>query len=817
MRFIKIQALRGPNLWADYPVMEAWLDLEGLQDSSSDSLPGFNDRLKNWLPSLVEHRCSEGARGGFFQRLDRGTYQGHILEHVALELQSLAGTPAGYGRTRHTHKEGVYRVVIEYELEELARASLEAALELCLAAVHDRPFNVEENLARLREVARRSAPPRDAALVQKSARWRGLPCRLLEGGVLLLGHGVKQRRMLGSLTDSDGALADMISRDNELTLRLLRGAGIPVPESRLVSTAEEAWTAAQELSLPVLLRPHRRRRKGARGKLTTREEVYSAFERAYEFSYRANVERFIDGASWRIVVVGGKVEAAVRRDYDAREVHDTTDQIHPETAQLAVEAAAVVGLRVAGVDVVAADLRQPLGPQGGAITGVAAGPGLKMHRHPTTGEPRRVARAVLDHLFGDTNGRIPVAAVTGVNGKSTTTRLLAHILGHVHDCVGMTCTDGIWVKGRKVGSGDCSGPASAQVVLQHPQVEAAVLETARGGILRAGLGFDRCDVAVVTNIGQGDHLGLNNIETVEDLARVKRCIVEVVLPEGAAVLNAADPLVVEMASWCPGSAVFFARDAQLPVMAAHRAAGGRTAFARDGRLILAEGDQEIPVAMFSDIPLTCGGRVHFQVENVLAAAAAAWSLGVPCQTIRLSLESFRANMCDAPGRFNLLEVNGATVILDYGHNVSALQALIPVIEGLPHRRRLAVYSAAGDRRDSDMIEQGRILGEHFDQVILYEDHYLRGRQSGEIIGLFRQGLVQGSRTSAIDGIQGGVAAVEMALSLAGPGDLLLIQADVIEETVNFVRDYLSSHVQGHEIDFDQAVRLGQAKLAKVKG
>lgn len=817
MRFIKMQALRGPNLWANYPVVEAWLDLEDLKDSSSEELPGFNDRLKSWLPSLIEHRCSEGVRGGLFQRLDRGTYQGHILEHVALELQSLAGTPVGYGRTRHTYTEGVYRVVIEYQVEELAYASLGAALELCLAAVHDRPFDIQQKIAQLREVSCRFAPPRNAALVQKEARKRGLPCRLMEGGFLLLGHGVKQRRMLGSLTDTDGALADMISRDNELTLRLLRGAGIPVPESRLVTTAEEAWTAAQSLGLPVLLRPQRRRRKGASGSLSTREEVYSAFERASGFSYRASVERFTPGATWRLLVVGEEVQAAVRRDFDSGQVHDATDEIHPETARLAVEAAGVVGLRVAGVDVVAGDLRQPLESQGGAITGVASGPGLRLHTEPTTGQPRRVARAVLDHLFGPSTGRIPIAAVTGVNGKSTTTRLLAHILGHVHDCVGMTCTDGIYVKGRKIDSGDCSGPVSAQTVLQHPQVDAAVLETARGGILRAGLGFDQCDVAVVTNIGQGDHLGLCEIETAEELARVKRCIVEVVLPQGAAILNAADPLVAEMASYCPGSVVFFARDPHLPVMADHRAAGGRTAYVRDGRLVLAEGDQEIPVAMFQDIPLTCGGRIPFQVENVLAAAAAAWSLGVPCQTIRMSLESFRANMSDAPGRFNLLEVNGATVILDYGHNVSALHALVTVLDSLPHRRRLAVYSAAGDRRDGDMIEQGQILGNHFDQVILYEDHYLRGRKPGEITGLFRQGLVNGSRTSTIDGIQGGVAAVEFAFTLAKPGDLLLIQADVIEETVNFVRDYLSSQVPGREIDFDEAVQLGQAKLAKVKG
>jgi cyanophycin synthetase len=626
MEFRKVRVLRGPNIWANYPILEAWVDLGSLKDAASNELPGFNERLKAWLPSLIEHRCSVGTHGGFFERLRRGTYPAHVLEHVALELQSLAGTEVGFGRTRETSEEGVYKVALEFEYEELGRAALEAARDLCLAAVSDRPFDVASTLARLRDLAQRLRPdPAETALV-RAAKRRQIPVCRLDDGTLLLGHGVLQQRL--------------------------------VPLENL---------------------------------------------------------------------------------------HD--------------------------------------------------------------------ADTLLDQLFPDgQTGRVPIAAVTGVNGKTTTTRLIAHLLGRNQLCVGMTCTEGIYIDGRRVECGDCSGPLSASAVLQDPRVEAAVLETARGGILRAGLGFDRCDVAVVTNIAEGDHLGIADIDTVEQLARVKRTIVEVVAPDGHAILKADDPLVAEMASCCPGAVVLFARDGQHPAIVEHRSRGGRAAFVRDRRIILAEGSQEIPLVSLERVPLTHGGHVGFQVENALAAAAAAWVLGVPCEVILAGLESFVADLERAPARFNVLDFNGATVVMDYGHNTSSLASLIEAFEPLPHKFRSAVYSAAGDRRNADMIRQAQLLGDAFDRVILYEEeNCIRGRPSGEISAIFRQGLAGRRRIKHIEEVKGALKAIEYALAVARPGELLLIQVDLVDETVELVRRYLESGVSCRQIDFREALALSRPR------
>ena len=387
---------------------------------------------------------------------------------------------------------------------------------------------------------------------------------------------------------------------------------------------------------------------------------------------------------------------------------DVTERVHPAVAAHAVDAAKTVGLDISGIDVVAQDISRPLSEQGGIVVEVNAAPGLRMHLEPSVGISRPVGEAIVDNLFpAGENGRIPIVAVTGVNGKTTVTRFIAHVLRGTGRCVGVTCTDGIFINDRRIDNEDCSGPQSARGVLLNPSVEMAVFETARGGILREGLAFDRCDVAVVTNIGEGDHLGLCDINTVEQLAKVKRCIVEAVAPTGCAVLNAADPLVAEMAGRCPGRIVFFALSPDCPVLARHRGAGGRGAFVRHGQIVLAEGDREDVVMPVDRIPLTRGGQVGFQIENSLAAVAAAWSLGVPLDTIRGRAESLAADIDKVPARFNVLEIEGVTVVLDYGHNVNAIAAVIDALKAFPHQRRSCVYSTAGDRRDEDMVRQGR--------------------------------------------------------------------------------------------------------------
>lgn len=804
MEFRKVLALRGPNIWASFVVLEAWLDLGALKDLASDELPGFNDRLKSWLPTLIEHRCSVGERGGFFERLRRGTYLAHILEHVALELQSLAGTPVGFGRTRETAEDGVYKVALEYQDEDLGRAALETARLLCLAAVQDTPFDVTTEVAKLRELAEKNKPAAGVAAILKAARERRIPARWLSPiGPLMLGQGCRQRRLLQAMPDATDAVSACTAHDNELTRNLLGEAGVPVPAGRAVADAADAWQAAQELGLPVMLRlRYGGSRRGASRALTNQAEVEAAYAAARAFSSSIQIERFAAGGDYRLLVVGQRVVAAVRRD-GAGPV-DVTDQVHADVAARAIEAARIIGLELAGVDIVAADIARPLEEQGGAVVAVRAKPGLKRHLEPSAGEARPVGQAVVAHLFPEgQNGRIPVVGVTGVNGKTTVTRLVAHLLGRVHATVGMTCTEGIYIGDRRIEEGDCSGPKSARKILQNPSVEAAVVETARGGILREGLGFDRCDVGIVTNIGEGDHLGTADIDTPERLAWVKGTLVWAVAPTGVAVLNASDPLVVGMAEYCRGGIIYFARDPNHPVIVEHRSRQGRAAFVRDDWLILAEGDHEVALLALDRVPLTQGGRIGFHVENTLAAAAAAWSLDVPLAEIRIGLETFSNSLDMAPARFNLLDIDGATIVLDYGHNISALVSVLKEMDQFPHRRRAAVYSAAGDRRNSDIIRQGELLADAFDRVILYEDAYMRGRKDGEIMALFRQGLARGRRVREIQAIHGGLKAIEVALAGSEPGELLLVQPDSINDTVVQLRRAFGDRVR--EINLDEAL------------
>ena len=709
MEFRKVLALRGPNIWSNFPVLEAWVDLGPLDRPSTD-FPGFNDRLMAWLPSMIEHRCSIGQRGGFFQRLRQGTYPGHILEHVTLELHTLVGVDVGFGRARETSEAGVYRVVVAYVEETLARQCLAVGRELVLAAIHDRPFDLKGELHKLRTLADEVLLGPSTAAIVDAARLRGIPVRRLNTGSLVqLGYGSRQRRIQAAETDRTSAIAEEIAQDKELTRTLLAAVGVPTPEGQSVASVEEAWAAATSIGLPVVVKPRDGNQgRGVATNLATQEQVTAAYRAALAESKGGQVivEKFAPGHDYRLLVVRGRVVAAARREpakvlgdglhavkelidivnMDPRrgEHHatvlskikldavslavladqgytpesvppagaavlirrngnlstggtaiDVTERVHPQVAARAIEAAAVVGLDIAGVDVVAMDISRPLEEQGGVVVEVNAAPGLRMHLDPSVGISRPVGDAIVGAIFpeGD-EGRIPVCAVTGINGKTTTTRFIAHIIKGMGLRVGMTCTDGIFIDGRRIDRGDCSGPKSAGAVLLNPAVDAAVFETARGGVLREGLAFDRCNVAVVTNIGDGDHLGLGEVNTPEDLAKVKRCIVNVVPPNGVAVLNAADPLVVGMEPHCAGGIFYFALDGNHPVLVRHRKAGGKVIFARDGHVVVAEGEREEVVLSLDRVPLTLGGKISFQVENTLAAVAAAIALKAPVEVIR---------------------------------------------------------------------------------------------------------------------------------------------------------------------------------------
>lgn len=777
LTILGIYALRGPNIWARFPVLEVWVDLGELANVSSEQIPGFNDRLKAMLPTMVEHRCSVGERGGFFQRLDRGTYLAHIFEHVVLELQSLVGTPVGYGKTRLTHKDGIYKVGIEYDNEALGRAACTLGREVCLAAVHDTPLDLPAGIEQLKSVLEASRPARFVENLLIAAKRHGVPAALVPsddgpGKLVRLGWGANQRRVLDGQTDRSSGVGASIAADRALTRTFLKSGGVPVPYGGdPARTADEAWSLAAWLGGPVMLRPKLSSKTGQTGPFSGEAEVRNAFETA---PWWPIVDAATPGEPYRLLVIGGKLTAAL----DAAE-NSVLDRVCPEVAERAADAAASLRLDVALVEVTSPDLSRPLEDVGGVVTGIVPTPDLSHF-------PDSAAKAMVTALFPEPrSARIPLLAVTGTNGKTTTTRLIAHLVGQVHQTVGFTCTEGIYIGDRRIATGDCSGPKSARLVLQHPAVNAAVLETARGGILREGLGFDRCDVGVITNIDAGDHLGSSDIETVEQLADVKGTLVWGVAKWGTAVLNAADPLVVNMRQYCDGSVAFFARDPEKAVIREHRASGGRAAFVRDNAAVLAEGDSETVAISLDRVPLTHGGRVPFQVENVLAATLAAWSAGIPLDAIRAGLETFRNGVESAPGRFNLFRVDGVTVVIDYAHNVSALNRLLEMLTAFPSERRSVVYSAAGDRRDADMVDQGEILGRTFDRVFLYEDSYIRGREQWEISNLFKQGIARGGRTQVVETILGANDTIERAFATAVPGELLFVQPNTIDDGVSF--------------------------------
>ena len=632
---------------------------------------------------------------------------------------------------------------------------------------------------------------------------------------------------------------------------------------RPVTDVEDAWSAANDIGLPVVVKPQDGNQgKGVTVNITSREQLELGYKAAADYG-EVMVERYLPGHDFRLLVVGNRLVAAARRDpphvigngeHTVRELvnqlntdprrgeghatsltkirlddiaiarlsalgmtpdsvpgigervvlrnnanlstggsaTDVTDDVHPDVAASAIAAARMVGLHICGVDVVCENVLQPLEEQHGGIVEVNAAPGLRMHISPSYGKGRAVGEAMVDELFshGD-DGRIPVVAVTGTNGKTTTARLIGHLFSASGLRVGMTNTDGVYVNGRQIDSGDCSGPRSARNVLLHPEVDAAVLETARGGVLREGLGFDRCQVAVVTNVGAGDHLGLNYITTVDDLAVLKRVIVQNVATDGYAVLNAADPIVAGMSATCPGNVIYFAADRNHPLMATHRAQGKRTVYVDGDAIVVSEGSwrERLPLR---DIPITRNGTIGFQVENAMAAVAAVWGVGLHWETIRRGLASFVNDADNAPGRFNVMDYRGATVIADYGHNPDAMRALVAAVDAMPGKRRSVVISGAGDRRDSDIRDQTVILGDAFDDVILYQDAAQRGRGDGEVMALLREGLAQASRTKRIDEIRGEFLAIDAALERLEPGDLCLVLVDQVEEALAHLSQRISS-------------------------
>ncbi len=850
MQITRIRALRGPNLWTRSTAIEAIVQCTE-DEHDITHLPGFEDRLRARFPQIGALQ-PQGA--------DQPLSLADVLETAALALQAQAGCPVTFSRTHETVEDGTYQVVVEYTEESVGRLAMERAEALLQAALQDQPFDAPAVIAELRELDEDDRIGPSTGSIVDAAVARGIPFRRLTSGSLVqLGWGSKARRIQAAELDLTSAVAESIAQDKDLTKRLLHAAGVPVPMGRPVTDVEDAWAVAEEVGLPVVVKPQDGNQgKGVTVNITSRAQLEAAFATARSFSDEVMVERFLPGNDFRLLVVGQQLVAAARREppqvlgdgqHTIRELvdivnqdprrgsghgtaltkvrlddiaiariaaegltpdsvpaqgqrvvlrnnanlstggsaTDVTDDVHPEIAARAIEAAQTIGLHICGVDVICETMLKPLEEQGGGIVEVNAAPGLRMHLAPSFGKARNVGAPMVDQLFAPgEDGRIPVVAVTGTNGKTTTTRLIGQLLAAHGLRVGMTNTDGVYVHGRQIDSGDCSGPRSARNVLFHPEVDAAVLECARGGILREGLGFDRCQVAVVTNVGAGDHLGLNYITTVEDVAVLKRVIVQNVAQSGYAVLNAADPHVAVMAGNCPGQVIFFAADRHHPVMATHRAQGSRVVYVDEGHIVAAEGSWRESIAL-RDIPITRGGSIAFQVENVMAAVAAAWALGLPWQTIRRGLAGFTTDSDNAPGRFNIMDYRGATLIADYGHNPDAMRALVQAVQAMPGQRRSVVISGAGDRRDQDIIEQTQILGAAFDDVVLYQDACQRGREDGEVLALLRKGLEGAPRTRYVTEIHGEFIAIDHALERLSPGDLCLVLVDQVEEALEHLR------------------------------
>jgi len=640
IRFLDVHVLRGPNLWNYRPVLEAWVDIGELEECPSNTIPGFVDRLCAWLPGLAEHCCSYGEPGGFGRRLREGTWAAHILEHVTLELQNLAGMPGGFGKARGTGVRGVYKVVVRSRQEEVSLACLEAARELVMAAIEDQPFDVEGMHARLVELARRHmCGPNTACIVDAaSARDRGIPViRLSADNLVQLGYGSGQRRIWATETDRTSAIA----------YRLLESCGLPVPVRLEAASAEEARMAVEEIGLPVVVKTDDCWSGDGGINVANPEDLEAAYQEVAAKETTVVIEGAVSGCHHRLLVVGGALVTAARLDAGAGTCDipvaaaDVTSHVHPATAAAACLAARVVGLDIAGVDVVADDLARPLPAQRGVITAVHAGPGLLTHLQPASGEPRSVGRAIVDHLFPDGgSGRIPVVGVTGSVGTNKVARLVAEFLRLGGNYTGLACGDGLFFDRWPAETGDCGNWREGRRVLMNRSVEAAVLENTADVILGHGLAYDRCQVGVVTRIEPVRHFGRYYIEQPEQVFQVLRTQIDVVLPDGAAVLNAADPMAVEMAPLCDGEVILFATDPALPVIVEHRSRGGRAVLVRGESMVLATEADETPLVPLSAILSLAGDQPAQRLESVLAAVGAAWALGLAHHVICTGLTTF---------------------------------------------------------------------------------------------------------------------------------------------------------------------------------
>lgn len=871
MRVVERAVYRGPHLYSRRPMIRVRLDLGALEALPTDRLPGFAEALTRALPGLEAHGCSYGEPGGFVRRMADGTWLGHVIEHVAIELQALAGAGITRGKTRSVKRRpGVYDILFCYADEASGLAAARAAIEIVAALLPpgyrqveglDRvagplgggPDQIAEITAALRKIMLAKGLGPSTAAIVAAARRRGIPAiRLDEASLIQFGYGSRQRRIRASVTDATSLIGAELAANKHAAKTLLGDAGLPVPRGELVRTADEAVAAAAGLGWPVVVKPlDGNQGRGVSTGLSSEAQVHAAFERASPASRRIIVEKQLPGTDHRLLVVAGEVVAVAERvpahvvgdgersiealiaavNADPRRgagheavltrirvdqavedrlagaglslasvpadgamvllrgtanlstggtAIDRTDVVHPDNAAIAVQAAAMIGLDVAGIDMMSPDITRSLHATGGGIVEVNAAPGLRMHLAPSEGAPRDVAQPIVASLFPQgSSSRIPIFAITGTNGKTTTVRMVARILAEAGLGVGFTSTSGVYVDGRRQVASDASGPKSARMLLRNPTIDAAVLETARGGLLREGLGFDFCDVGAVLNV-TADHLGAKGVHTLDDLARVKSVVVESVKRRGASILNADDPLTVRIARHARGRIVWFSAAADAAArgpLAGHIAAGGMAVTCEEGAVILYDEGRRTAVVDAADIPATLGGVAEFNLWNALAAAAMTAAHGIKPGTIRAGLAAFRPTFEESPGRLNIVEAHGIKIVVDYAHNPAALTALSHLLERLRENegRILGMIGLPGDRRDSDLLDVGAQAAAMFDEIMFREGPDGRGRPKGSINALMREGaLAAGKDPASIHLLVDEEEATDCCLSRAQAGDIVVL-------------------------------------------
>ena len=864
MKILDLKAMRGPNYWSNWrhKLIVLRLDLEELEEKPTNTIDGFMERLNALMPTLYEHRCSEGVPGGFYMRIKEGTWMGHVIEHIALEIQTLAGMDCGFGRTRGYGEKGVYNVVFSYMEEKVGVYAAKASVKIAEALVAGESYDLTDDIQNMREIRENERLGPSTGSIVNEAILRGIPyIRLNRHSLVQLGYGINQKRIQATISSNTSNIAVEIACDKEETKNLLETFNIPVPRGVIIYDQEDLDAAIRKLGFPLVIKPiNGNHGRGATINIKDAAEASDALWIAKKISRGVIVEKFITGLDHRLLVIDYKFVAAARRtpamvigdgksniqqlinkvNADPRrgyghekvltaikvddntegilkeknitletvlkkgeELHlkttanlstggtaaDVTDFVHPHNVFMAERIARIIGLDICGIDIMTSDLSIPVEEAGGAVLEVNAAPGFRMHIDPTEGLPRNVAEPVIDMLYPPgVSSRIPIIAISGTNGKTTTTRLMAHMVKTMGYKVGYTTTDGIYIQNRMLEKGDCTGPVSAEFVLKDPTVDFAVLECARGGILKAGLGFHQCDIGIITNIA-ADHLNLQGINSVEDMARVKAVVVESVMPTGHAILNADDDLVYKMHEGLECNIAYFSLDENNPRIIQHCAKGGLACIVENGYVTISKGTWKLRVEKVVNIPLTFSGKAVFMIQNILPTVLAGFIRGFKIEEIRLALQTFIPSPATTPGRMNLFHFNNFQVMVDYAHNTAGFLAIEKFLEKIEATEKVGIIAGVGDRRDEDTSGLGETAARMFDKIIIRQDKNMRGKTEQEIIDLILLGVNKVANHKEVVVIRNEKEAIQHAISTAKKGSFITICSDVVPEALDLIMKY----------------------------